>query len=107
MENTLYVIQEEIVEPIEPVVMKKRGRPLNTFRSDRHLEDGTYNHKPLDPDWAKKYYLEKLKDVNVICPNCGVSTSKVNVSRHVKSYKCKYNALLLKPVVEASDEEAV
>ena len=101
MENTLNTISEIIVEPIEPVVMKKRGRPMNI---NRHLEDGTYNHKPLDPDWAKKYYLEKLKDVIVICPNCGVSTSKVNVSRHVKSYKCKYNALLLKPVVEASDE---
>ena len=89
MENTWNVIQEEIVEPIEPVdslrVMKKRGRPLNSIRSNRHLEDGTYNHKPIDPEWSKKYYLEKLKDVKVVFPNCGISTSKVNISRHVKS----------------------
>jgi len=93
MENTLYVIQEEIVEPIEPVVMKKRGRPLNTFRSDRHLEDGTYNHKPIDPEWYKKYYLEKLQNVKVLCPGCNIMVPKSNISRHKKSYKCKFNTL--------------
>ena len=87
---------EVIVEPGEPVVMNKCRNPR------RFNSDGSINTKPLDPDLFKNYYIEKLKGVNVICTNCGISAPKPHIARHMKSLKCKKNSIVQSEVSAAS-----
>lgn len=46
-----------------------------------------YDTKPLDPDYFKKYYQNKLK-TPFTCPDCGKTISnKTNLSKHQKVQK--------------------
>ena len=68
------------------VIKNKGGRPRNP---DRHLPDGTYNPKPLDPLYFQKYYQQRVKNKNVECPRCGcVVNDMSHMSRHQKTKKC-------------------
>ncbi len=59
------------------------------FRAQwRHNPDGTYNNKPIDKEYFKRYYDEKLKDVKVLCDQCGFMCSKTKYRRHQRSAKC-------------------
>ena len=44
--------------PNNEVIIKIRRTRYNP---DRHLPDGRYDSRPLDPEYRKKYYLKKLK----------------------------------------------
>lgn len=79
------IIKTKIVAPppvaVKPVVKRTCPNPA------RHLPDGTYNSKPLDPDYFRKYWHEKLT-VHIDCPRCGKSTGKGKIARHFKSAAC-------------------
>ena len=68
-------------------------------------EDGTtkYNGKPNDPDYFKKYWSEKRKDVESIvitCDRCQKKFTLGHQSRHLKSTYCikRYNEKMSKLV---------
>ena len=54
----------------------------------RHNPDGTYNNKPIDKDYFKKYYEQHYKNQSVICDKCGYTTAKQKIRRHQKSKHC-------------------
>ena len=59
-------------------------RPRNP---DRHLPDGKYNAKPLDPEYFKKYYHEAKQPKE--CEMCGkIIASGSHMKRHRDSNKC-------------------
>ena len=41
-----------------------------------------------DPDYFKKYYQNNTKGVQICCPRCNKSTSKANMSKHMKRNIC-------------------
>ena len=54
----------------------------------RRKSDGTYDNRPSDPDYFKKYYERKVKQP-VQCKYCGTMMSdKSNLSKHYKTKKC-------------------
>lgn len=60
-------------------------------KSSRWNCDGTYNSKPLDPNYFNNYYREKLAKP-IKCPDCGkVLSSKSNLSKHRKRNICERN----------------
>ena len=56
-------------------------------KSARLMPDGSYNKKPLDPEYYKKYWQEKLL-IKIECPRCGIFTGKGKMSRHYTSGLC-------------------
>ena len=66
----------DVVEPL-PTTLKGRWKP-----------DGTYDKKPLDEDYFKKYYHKNLK-VPFKRPDCGRTiSSKSNLSKHRQTSVC-------------------
>ena len=62
--------------------------PTNNRRT-RWNEDGTYNKKPLDPNYFNKYYEKHLK-TPFSCPDCGRTiSSKSNLAKHRQTNVCK------------------
>ena len=60
--------------------------PITT--STRWKPDGTYDKKPLDPNYFSKYYQKKLS-TPFTCPDCGRTiTSKSNLSKHRQTIRC-------------------
>ena len=57
-------------------------------KSKRLMPDGTYNKKPLDPDYYKNYWKTKLASVKVECPRCGTLTGKCKIARHYTTALC-------------------
>ena len=56
--------------------------------STRWKPDGTYDKKPLDPDYFSKYYRKKLS-TPFTCPDCGRTiSSKSNLSKHRQTNIC-------------------
>ena len=45
-------------------------------------------NKPCDPMYFTTYYRER-NSMKVCCPGCGCMHNKSNLSRHMKSGKCK------------------
>ena len=63
---------------------------LTTSRS-RYKPDGTYDKKPLDPNYFSKYYQKRLS-TPFTCPDCGRTiTSKSNLSKHRQTNVCMSN----------------
>ena len=59
-------------------------RPRNP---ERHLPDGKYNAKPLDPEYFKKFYHEAKQPKE--CEMCGkIIASGSHMKRHRDSNKC-------------------
>ena len=74
-------------EEIQPV-KRGRGMPRQEHAAWRYKEDGTYDGRPLDPEYFKKYMI-----VKVPCPNCGVEVSRGHLSRHKTRKPCKLRTL--------------
>ena len=53
----------------------------------RRRPDGSYDHTPLDPEYSKKYYREKL-GVKVNCPFCDREVAKMHLERHLLTKVC-------------------
>ena len=78
MQNEIEQLEGEIK------IIKKIGRPKNPIR---HLEDGSYNPKPLDKEYFNKYYLAKIYN-RINCPLCNRETSKQKLSTHQRTNFC-------------------
>ena len=73
-------------ESVETLIINKGGRPKNP---DRHLPDGSYNSKPFDPLYFKKYYQLKVKGRPVECARCGgLVCDALHMTMHQKTRKC-------------------
>ena len=83
----------KIVKPRQPKTSeineekRPRGRPRVPYRAI--LENGKYDTRTKDPEYQKRYYVERLQGVKIPCPNCGVHMFKVTMARHMKSVKCR------------------
>ena len=63
--------------------------PIQT--STRWKPDGTYDKKPLDPEYFPKHYHEKLS-TPFQCPDCGRTiSSKSHLSKHRHTKVCIHN----------------
>ena len=67
---------------------------IKPVKISRRMPDGSYNNKPLDPEYFKKYWQEKLT-IHVECPRCGKFTGKGKMFRHFKSASCIKKTLAL------------
>ena len=88
--------KQEIDEDIFDQMVEALHNPptLNqptTTTSTRWKPDGTYNKKPLDPEYFTKYYHNKLS-TPFKCPDCGRTiSSKSNLSKHRQTHICRIN----------------
>ena len=96
MDNT----ESEIVDIIEEPIKKIDRRTIKTapWRTTVN-EDGTikYNNKPNDPDYQKKYWLEKRSEHEstvIACEFCNRNIALGHKTRHQKTKYCikRYNA---------------
>ena len=68
--------------------LHQSSNPQNPPTSTRWKPDGTYDKKPLDPNYFSKYYQKKLS-TPFTCPDCGRTiTSKSNLSKHRQTNRC-------------------
>ena len=79
-----------------PFIRSKTGRRKGTIlKPERYNEDGTYNKKPVDPEYYKKYYQQFVKHTPCTCDICGATiSSKQKLSRHKKTQYCRLQAEL-------------
>ena len=64
-------------------------------RQSGSRDDGTYGITTLDPDYFKKYHLNKLR-APFTCPDCGTTIPKnLNLSKHKNTKKCRNSQKLL------------
>ena len=69
------------VEDMEPVPKKPQGRPK--------LENPCLSGKPkAGRQYFKDYYVAKLQNCLINCPNCNTLIEKVNRGNHMKSKLC-------------------
>ena len=54
--------------------------------SRRKLPDGTYDKKPLDPEYFKKYYHSHGLQI-ITCYRCGAECRKNYLSKHMNTSK--------------------
>ena len=82
MIKTMIDNETDIPKPIEK---RPRGRPRLETRT---IINGKYDSKPLDKDYHKKYYLEKIQGTKIMCPGCSREVPKTNLSRHMRTNNC-------------------
>ena len=83
------VKKERHYEEKEPLPKgRKKGQ---VFKPERYLPDGTYDRKPLDSEYHKKYYREVIRFSGVcVCDICGSTISnKQALYKHKKTQYCK------------------
>ena len=62
--------------------------PIPTTTHSRWKPNGSYDNKPLDPDYFSKYYQKKLSKP-FQCPDCGQTiSSRSNLSKHRQTKRC-------------------
>ncbi len=71
-------------------VKKGRGMPRKEHAAWRYRDDGTYDSRPLDPEYFKKYM-----SVRVPCPLCGIDVLRGNIPKHKKRKPCKQRQALM------------
>jgi len=84
LENNISSSSYEDIQNIK----KGRGKPRQESDVWRYKENGTYDGRPIDPEYFKIYM-----NVRVPCPNCGVQVPRGHVSRHKKAKPCKLRTL--------------
>ena len=87
--------QPDIQEPPIPTSTRwKQPEAILTTSRSRYKPDGTYDKKPLDPDYFSKYYQKKLA-TPFQCPDCGRTiSSKSNLSKHRQTNVCMRKKVL-------------
>lgn len=77
----------------EKTIKKKGGSKKRALW--RYNDDGTYNWKPLDPNYNRKYYEEHGK-AKWTCPLCNRTVCSIYArARHQRSNLCKKNRELI------------
>ena len=77
------------MEPREPLPKgRKKGEIDNP---ERYLPDGTYNKKPLDKDYHRKYYREVIAHSGpCLCEIRGITqANKQGLAKHRKTQYCR------------------
>ena len=83
-ENLFDQMSEALHQPFHEKHVKDEPTQINMLK-----EDGTYDTKPLDQDYFKKYYRKFLK-TPFRCPDCGrTMSSKTNLSKHRHTKICE------------------
>ena len=75
-------------QTVSPPPVLSKDESVSVGKQSRHLPNGKYNNKPLDPDYYKKYWKANLASVKVECPRCGVLTGKCQSARHYSTKVC-------------------
>jgi hypothetical protein len=88
MENTDLSVEEIIVPQIAPKKnYNNKGKDYLPMRESKRIkEDGTYNLKPLDPEYFKKYY--HAHKVSIQCECCDKYVDKYKLNKHKRSKYC-------------------
>lgn len=76
--------------------IKKKEKKIRA--PHRYMEDGTYNNKPLDPEYFNKYYHKRTEMTP--CRKCGVECKKNYLYKHGLTNKCKKKAAMLLDAVQ-------
>ena len=71
-------------------VKRRLGKPRQESAVWRWKDDGTYDSRPIDPEYFKKYM-----SVRVPCPFCGVDVLRGNIPKHKKRKPCKQREALM------------
>ena len=81
--------RERNLEPREP--LKKGRKKGQILKPERYLPDGTYNKKPLDREYAKKYYHEVIAHSGPrVCDICGSTLANIQgLGKHRKTQFCR------------------
>ena len=87
--------KQEMDEDVSDQMVEALHNPTNTYdppipttTHSRWKPNGSYDKKPLDPDYFSKYYQKKLSKP-FQCPDCGqVISSKSNLSKHRQTKRC-------------------
>ena len=79
-------IFDQMVEELHQVELSNPPIPETI---NRHRPDGTYDKRPLDPNYFNKYYKNNLKKPYQ-CPDCGRTiSSKSNLAKHRNTKICQ------------------
>ena len=70
-----------------------RQDKINEHRRKKKLDNPDYD-KPKDPEYFKKYYLDKLQGVKCHCECCNVDVFKHSKSKHEKTKAHVRNELI-------------
>ena len=87
-------VMQEIDEDLFDKMAEAIHQPINEekpLQRSRWREDGSYDDRPLDPNYFRKYYKNNLS-IPFKCPDCGRTiSSKSNLSKHQKTNVCINN----------------
>ena len=75
---------------------------INEHRKTKKLDNPDYD-KPKDPEYFKKYYLNKLQGVKYYCECCKIEVFKHSKSKHEKTKAHVKNNILFKLGDKASN----
>ena len=82
-------MDEDVFDQMFEALHQSNTPEQPTQTNSRWQPDGTYDKKPLDPNYFSKYYQRKLK-TPFTCPDCGRTiSSKSNLSKHRETEVCK------------------
>ena len=92
-------VEKTVEPPIENPVekpKKKRNPPIRKYNSEatawRRRPDGTYDNRPLDPNYYVKYVMTPVQ-----CPLCNLMTRRGHINRHQRSATCqKIKSMILR-----------
>ena len=91
MDRKRHTMDEDVFDQMFEALHPPNTHEPPTQTNTRWQPDGTYNKKPLDPNYFSKYYHQKLK-TPFTCPDCGRTiSSKSNYSKHRDTEICKRN----------------
>ena len=81
-------MDDDLFDRLASEVSDEQQEPITPIHT-RWNEDGTYNSKPLDPQYFKKYFQKHLKQP-FQCPDCKrMISSKSNLSKHRSTKICR------------------
>ena len=90
----IFVSDIEENKPVEKP--KKRKAPMRKYNTEetawRRKPDGTYDNRPLDPNYYVKYVMTPVQ-----CPLCHLMTRRGHINRHQRSANChKIRSMILR-----------
>ena len=86
IDGSLQEVDDSIYDAMVQALHQETAPPAKKGRIN---PDGSYNKRPLDENYSKKYYQDNLT-TPFTCPDCKrVISSKSNLSKHRQTKICK------------------
>ena len=82
----------KLIATITEKIALARNSKRKIRNPNRYKDDGTYDNKPLDPNYFRTYYHTKGSE-QVECPTCGYQCKRNYLYRHSKTDKCIKQAI--------------